>query len=439
MKRKTLKLLLSLTLVLCVALALPGLSAGADYVNSFEAGTDIGSIQVFSSNLVIKSYEKYAGSLPAGLSLSWDDYGIYMAGTPTTAGNYSSSYNVVTENGTYSFIINISITGGTTPTEAPVTGEPPHITKHPTGETVEPGGSAQFVARADDATKITWRLVSKDTTVTYNAADGPDYFPGLSVDGLGTERLTLENIPSSLNEWCVEAKFENGNGASYSNGARITVKAANTNTNNNNSTNNNNTNNNNTNNNSTNNNNTNNNSNNGSDNQNTGTDLGNDGLTTKTPNINMAPQSTRLKKGETCTLTVQATSPNNGELSYQWYSTNVNNRGMATPIEGATEASYTPTITEGTMYYCVAVMNTREGVTSEPVYTDLVEVSFEPEATPTPSPTATPTRTSSDNGSYDRGNNTQLIFFGIVGFLALAALVGVVVYLRIDSKRSKDE
>ena len=436
MKRKTLKLLLSLTLVLCVALALPGLSAGADYVNSFEAGTDIGSIQVFSSNLVIKSYEKYAGSLPAGLSLSWDDYGIYMAGTPTTAGNYSSSYNVVTENGTYSFIINISITGGTTPTEAPVTGEPPHITKHPTGETVEPGGSAQFVARADDATKITWRLVSKDTTVTYNAADGPDYFPGLSVDGLGTERLTLENIPSSLNEWCVEAKFENGNGASYSNGARITVKAANTNTNNNNSTNNNNTNNNS--NNST-NNNANNSNNNGSDNQNTGTDLGNDGLTTKTPNINMAPQSTRLKKGETCTLTVQATSPNNGELSYQWYSTNVNNRGMATPIEGATEASYTPTITEGTMYYCVAVMNTREGVTSEPVYTDLAEVSFEPEATPTPSPTATPTRTSSDNGSYDRGNNTQLIFFGIVGFLALAALVGVVVYLRIDSKRSKDE
>ena len=434
MKSKTMKLLLSLTLVLCVALALPGLSAGADYVNSFEAGTDIGSIQVFSSNLVIKSYEKYAGSLPAGLSLSWDDYGIYMAGTPTTAGNYSSSYNVVTENGNYSFIINLSITGGTTPTKAPATGNPPHITKHPTGETVEPGGSAQFVARADDATKITWRLVSKDTTVTYNAADGPDYFRGLSVDGLGTERLTLENIPSSLNEWCVEA---------------------NNNTNNNNSTNNssNNNSNNNTNNNT-------NNSTNGSSDQNSGTDLGNNGLTTKTPNINSAPQSTRLKKGETCTLTVQATSPNNGELSYQWYSTNVNNRGMATPIEGATEASYTPTQTEGTMYYCVAVMNTREGVTtqtegtmyycvavmntregvtSDPVYTDLAEVSFEPETTPTPSPTATPTRTSSDNGSYDRGNNTQLIFFGIVGFLALAALVGVVVYLRIDSKRSKDE
>ena len=435
MKKQTLKLLLSLTLVLCVALALPGLSAGADYVNSFEAGTDIGSIQVFSSNIIIKSYEKYAGSLPAGLSLSWDDYGIYMAGTPTTAGNYSSSYNVVTENGTYSFIINLSITGGTTPTEAPATGNPPHITKHPTGETVEPGGSAQFVARADDATKITWRLVSKDTTVTYNAADGPDYFPGLSVDGLGTERLTLSNIPSSLNEWCVEAKFENTNGASYSNGARITVKAAtNTNTNNNSNTSNNN-------NNSSTNTNTNNTNNTtgGNNNQTTGTDLGNDGLTTKTPNINAAPQSARLKKGETCTLTVQATSPNNGELSYQWYSTNVNNRGMATPIEGATNASYTPTQTEGTMYYCVAVMNTREGVTSEPVYTDLAEVSFEPEATPTPSPTATPTRTGSDNGSYNRGSNTQIIFFGIVGFLALAALVGVVVYLRIDSKRSRDE
>ena len=434
MKSKTMKLLLSLTLVLCVALALPGLSAGADYVNSFEAGTDIGSIQVFSSNLVIKSYEKYAGSLPAGLSLSWDDYGIYMAGTPTTAGNYSSSYHVVTENGTYSFIINLSITGGTTPTKAPATGNPPHITKHPTGETVEPGGSAQFVARADDATKIIWRLVSKDTTVTYNAADGPDYFPGLSIDGLGTERLTLENIPSSLNEWCVEAKFENENGASYSNGARITVKATNNNTNNNNSANNS------SNNNS--NNNTNNNTNNstgGNNDQNSGTDLGNNGLTTKTPNINSAPQSTRLKKGETCTLTVQATSPNNGELSYQWYSNTVNNRATATPIEGATDASYTIPQTDGTMYYCVDVWNTREGVKSDVVYTDLIEVSFEPEATPTPSPTATPTRTSSDNGSYDRGNNTQLIFFGIIGFLALAALIGVVVYLRIDSKRSKDE
>ena len=437
MKKQTLKLLLSLTLVFCVVLALPGLSASADYVNSFEAGTDIGSIQVFSSNLVIKSYEKYAGSLPAGLSLSWDDYGIYMAGTPTTAGNYSSSYNVVTENGTYSFIINLSITGGTTPTEAPAAGDPPHITKHPTGETVEPGGSAQFVARADDATKITWRLVSKDTTVTYTAADGPDYFPGLSVDGLGTERLTLSNIPSSLNEWCVEAKFENENGASYSNGARITVKAVSSNTNNS-STNNNNSNNSNTNT-SANTNNTSNSTTGSNNDQASGTDLSNNGLTTKTPNINVPPQSTRLQKGETCTLTVQATSPNNGELSYQWYSTNVNNRGMATPIEGATEASYTPNQTEGTMYYCVAVMNTREGITSQPVYSDLVEVSFEPEATPTPSPTATPTRTSSDNGSYDRGSSTQLIFFGIIGFLALAALVGVVVYLRIDSKRSKDE
>lgn len=128
----------------------------------------------------------------------------------------------------------------------------------------------------------------------------------------------------------MEAKFENGNGASYSNGARITVKATNNNTNNNNSANNNSSNNNS-------NNNTNNNTNNstgGNNDQNSGTDLGSNGLTTKTPNINVAPQSTRLKKGETCTLTVQATSPNNGELSYQWYSTNVNNRGMATPIEG---------------------------------------------------------------------------------------------------------
>ena len=56
MKSKTMKLLLSLTLVLCVALALPGLSAGADYVNSFEAGTDIGSNCIIGAGAVVKGH-----------------------------------------------------------------------------------------------------------------------------------------------------------------------------------------------------------------------------------------------------------------------------------------------------------------------------------------------------------------------------------------------
>ena len=438
MKRSTFRLVLTLALMVCIAMALPGLSASADYVGSYSVGQNIGSVQVFSSESKIQSYTNFAGYLPEGVSLNWNEYGIFMTGAPAKGGDYSASYQVNTEAGISTFIINLSVSGGEeitpAPTQTPKPGSVPYITKHPTGETVEQGGSAQFVARADNATKIIWRLVSRDTTNTVNCADASDYFRGLGVDGLGTERLTLSNIPSELSGWCVAAKFENDYGASYSNGARITVTQSstgnagsntsgsgqNTNTGSNNS-------------------------------QSTNTPTGgtggletgastnnNNGLTTKQANINIQPTSAKLKKGETHTLSVMATSPNTGELSYQWYSAPTANVSALSPIQGATSESYTPTQTEGTMYYCVAVTNTREGVASEPLYSELAELSFEPEATPTPIPTATPTP-ASGNGSYDRGSSTQIIFFIIIGVLALAALIGVVVYLRIDSRKRGDD
>jgi hypothetical protein len=60
-------------------------------------------------------------------------------------------------------------------------------------------------------------------------------------------------------------------------------------------------------------------------------------------------------------LTVTASSPDGGTLTYQWYSNTTNNYGDGTAITGATDTTYTPSISfssNGTYYYWVAVTNT---------------------------------------------------------------------------------
>jgi hypothetical protein len=43
-----------------------------------------------------------------------------------------------------------------------------------------------------------------------------------------------------------------------------------------------------------------------------------------------------------------------------------------------------------------------------------------------------------DDGSDFLSGNIQLILFGVIGLLALAALIGVVIYLRIEAKRDDE-
>ncbi|MDR2638653.1 MAG: hypothetical protein LBC09_02300, partial [Helicobacteraceae bacterium] len=63
-------------------------------------------------------------------------------------------------------------------------------------------------------------------------------------------------------------------------------------------------------------------------------------------------------------LTVSATSPDGGTLSYQWYFNDTDSNSGGTAISGgATAASYTPpTDTIGTIYYYVIVTNTNNSV-----------------------------------------------------------------------------
>lgn len=434
-KKPIAKILIIAALVICMSFAMPTMDAFALNLADMTVGVDAGTIRVYYSDS-LSSCTYSSGSLSPGLSLSYiPNDGVYLKGTPTAEGSYSASYTVTTANGVETLTLNFNVRSASfnvpeseylpvstpSPTKAPQpAGTAPKITKHPTGETVEVGGAAKFIARADNAAKFTWRIVSKDTTCTYKATEAEYYFPGLVVSGEDTDTLILSSIPASMDSWSVECMFQNAYGNSFTNGAIITVvknepaptpvptKAPVQDSNNN---------------------------------GNTNTQPDEIIPTTgsgKTANITTQPKSAQVEKGQTVTLSAYATSPNNGDVSYQWYSAPVNDINAALPIGGATEEKYTVTPTEDTVYYWAAVWNTKEGVRSDAVFTQSAAVSLVPEPTPVPTPTPTPAPTPSNDGSGFLSGNMQLVLFGVIGLLALAALIGVVIYLRIESKREDE-
>ncbi len=434
MMSKKIKALLSTVMVLCMMVALFSLGAYAANANvSCTLNQDVGSVAVYRGTSNIQSCS-YNGSIPTGLQLSYIGADVYLAGTPTSTGNYTAEINMQTEGGAVSFTLTITVAEASTPvqTAAPIqTNQRPVITKNPTGETVEVGGTAQFVARADGATSFVWRIVSADTTNTVTASEAPAYF-GVQVSGQDTERLTLSNIPKSMNGWAVECKFTNAAGSSYTTGAIITVTGGTTNTGTGNSGNSN-------------------------TNSNTNTNTGNTTNTDlKAPTISTQPKGAQLSSGESTTLSVTASAPATGTLTYQWYSSDTSSMSDIKAIDGANSASYTPTQTEGTKYYCVGVWVSKDGQKSTTTYSPLVEVSYgsgtdnpssslaplgSPSPTASSSPSPSPTATAeTQNGNYDRGNSSTLIFYIVVAGLALLAVGGILIYLVVvNTRKGKDD
>lgn len=65
------------------------------------------------------------------------------------------------------------------------------------------------------------------------------------------------------------------------------------------------------------------------------------------------------------TMTVEAESPDGGEITYQWYKNSEADAGYGLAIDGETSQRYTPpTDVTGTTYYYVVVTNTKGGKTS---------------------------------------------------------------------------
>ena len=414
-------------LTLCIACALPGLCAYAESAGTFTKGVDDIYYEFYNSNgLPIQGVAFLSGSLPPGVAMYWDEDRAYITGVPQEEGYYITLFAVATSEAVAQVELSMNVSATAPAQQTAVPGAQIQITKSPTGEYVEAGGTAKFVARANNADRLVWRIVSNDTTNTVQASEAAEYFPGLQVSGLGQETLILSNIPRSLDGWRVEAQFWSGNRHAESNGALVTVvdengrpiSAAPTpaptpatetvftlNT----------------------------------------PSISNQDLPVnneaRTANIVYQPQSAQLLPGEGHTLTVMATSPNNGSLSYQWYSAATDNRSAALPIGGASEATYTVNQTEGTAYYWVAVWNTKDGSRSQAVYSDAAEVTIVTPGTPTPVPTPMPTPVPTPAQRIGGASNIsfQLILFGAIGVLALIALIGVVIYLRADAKQKAAE
>ena len=225
------------------------------------------------------------------------------------------------------------------------------VTKSPTSETVEKGGAASFVARADNAESFVWRLVSPDASNTINATAASSQFAGLWVDGTDTDTLTLGNIPESLNGWYVECKFNGQGGPVFTNGAKIIVSGAKTTTND------------------------------PTDNKNqasntTGNKTETDNAQPVLPTITSQPKGTNLQKGQITSLSVTATTTDDSTLNYQWYASSTNSTTSGTPIAGAISAQYQPPEKEGSMFYYVAIWGTKDGQTGTKIFSTPVEVTY---------------------------------------------------------------
>lgn len=98
----------------------------------------------------------------------------------------------------------------------------PSITKNPTGESVDEGGSCTFIARADNCDTITWYLTDGDDNIPVTRASR--YFDSIkySLSDDGT-KLKLSNIPADLDGWSAYAVFSNDEGDVESEEAYIEV------------------------------------------------------------------------------------------------------------------------------------------------------------------------------------------------------------------------
>lgn len=205
------------------------------------------------------------------------------------------------------------------------TTSPPVITKDPVGETVQEGGSAIFIARADGATGITWRFISPDGNQSFDFNLAGNQFPGLVISGGNSETISLSKIPFELDGWKVACNFTGQGGATLSKGATVRVQQI-----------------------------------------------------SATLSIITQPVggTMTVEENPDFMLSVQASTSNGGTLAYQWYSAATNSTGAMSAIPGATNSSYRPERTEGTRYYRVSVTVSGNGVVSEPIYSSTVSVTF---------------------------------------------------------------
>ena len=245
------------------------------------------------------------------------------------------------------------------------------ITKSPSGETVNEGDDAKFISRARNYTGLVWLIISPDGSTVYENNEAEEAFPGLEMGGFEGEELELVSIPYTMDGWYVQTRFLDANGGAYlTDRAQITVLQG----------------------------------------------------IVPSPRVQMTSSGAHLTLGESRTLTVEASSPVNDPLKYQWYRSYSAARNSGEPILGATEASYTPLEEVGQVFYYVGVWCVRGRDASAPIYTTPVAIVYsQPDSTPAPEATAEPTPVPTP--PPNRGGANPLIDSDSALFMAVAALL----------------
>ena len=92
------------------------------------------------------------------------------------------------------------------------------------------------------------------------------------------------------------------------------------------------------------------------------------------PGIKKHPESVSAYFGDKVTLSVTASSPDGGEIKYQWYVSDKPDYPLIRAVIGAEDKTFTPDQEDAEKYYCVAVWNVLNGEENGPVYSNFAKV-----------------------------------------------------------------
>ena len=318
MNKRVLSILLSLMML---ASCLP-LAVSAEVISDSKTLTVGEEVQwtLMEASVSVESVTVSSGALPKGLETKQVNETACIVGTVTEAGSFVCTVTVkYNSESTQEFYLAITVAA------QPAV----KITKHPIGEIVTEGDRTYFTASAENYSSAVWQLVSGDGKTVVDADKLEEKFPGLKVDlsknEQGQEQMNLSKIPMDMDGWDVRVKFVGTDGiAVYTDSVWLVVEK----------------------------------------------------FEVKAPKIDTQPRGGEFTVGDSVLLTVQATSPDEGELIYQWYSTSSGNIATIRAIDGAESASFSVPSNEGKLYYCVGIWNKKQDQTSDPVYSDLVAVNF---------------------------------------------------------------
>ena len=306
------------------------------------------------------------------------------------------------------------------------------VTKSPTGEKVDEGGKATFIAHADGATSHQWRFLPQGypSERFLTAQNLGATFPGVNVIGADSDTLVLANIPAAMDGmkvFCVY--YENPRSFVITNSATLSVKAKSVTTY----------------------------TPGVSQNGTTQTGTTQTGGTSQpgtaqgttyipgsavivTPTITVQPEGAVLEEGKSTTLSVGVSGDSAGgaQIKYQWYRNDKNSNANGTAINGAQSAEYTPETIPGSKYYYVGVWASDGTKNSKVVYSSPVAVTYTA-AVATPSPTPVPVTPQPGRSSGQKSLLSQLALPIIAMLVAIAVAIAAVIMLKKSNKRDEME